>query len=227
MTRARDRDPELAVYPPEPDPHPLRPLCDRFNAWLLARGGDLMHRVYGRRKRALFADLPPTVVEIGPGAGANLRYYERVTRLIAFEPNPFAHDPLREEAAEHGIELDLRYLPAEALDLADESVDVVISTLVLCTVDDPARVLAEVRRVLRPGGRFLFVEHVAGPAGSANRTVQRLFRRPWSWLFAGCCLDRDTAATLEAAGFASVELERFRLTLPSPIRPHIAGRAVR
>lgn len=204
-----------------------RPLCDRFNAWLLGRGGDLMHRVYGRRKRALFSDLPPTVVEIGPGSGANLRYLDPGTRLITFEPNPFTHRRLREEAAERGIELDLRHLPAEQLDLPDASADVVLSTLVLCSVDDPVRVLAEIRRGLRPGGRFLFIEHVAGPPGTAVRTVQRLVRHPWHWLFDGCHVDRDTGAMIEAAGFASVEIERFRVALPSPVRPHIAGVAVR
>jgi SAM-dependent methyltransferase len=204
-----------------------RPLCDRFNAWLLGRGGDLMHRVYGRCKRALFDDLPPTVVEIGPGAGSNLRYFDRGTKVIAFEPNPFTHRRLREEAAERGIELDLRDMPAEQLDLPDASAGVVLSTLVLCSVHDPVRVLAEIRRVLRPGGRFLFIEHVAGPPGSPVRAVQRLVRHPWHWLFDGCHVDRDTAAMIEAAGVASVEIERFRLALPSPVRPHIVGVAVR
>lgn len=207
--------------------HPSGPLRDRLNAWFLGAADGVMDRVYGRRKRALFADLPPAVVELGPGAGANLRYYPPGTRLIAFEPNHAAHRRLRRAAEKRGVDLDLRDLPAETLDLSDGSADIVISTLVLCTVDDPARVLAEVRRVLRPGGRFLFVEHVAGPAGSPLRAVQRLIRRPWRWLFEGCCVDRDTAATLEAAGFATLEIERFRLGLPSPIRPHVAGRAVR
>ncbi len=225
MTSARP--PASAVYPPDPEPHPSEPLRDCLNAWFLAAADGVMDRVYGRRKRSLFSGLPRTVVELGPGAGANLRYYPPGTKLIAFEPNPFAHARLREVAAGRGVELDLRGLPAEALDLPDASADVVISTLVLCSVDDPVQVLAEVRRVLRPGGRFLFVEHVAGPAGSPVRAVQHLLRRPWRWLFEGCCLDRDTAATLEAAGFASLELERFRLALPSPIRPHVAGRAVR
>jgi SAM-dependent methyltransferase len=206
---------------------PSGPLRDRLNAWFLGAADDVMDRVYGRRKRALFADLPPTVVELGPGAGANLRYYPPGTKLIAYEPNRAAHRRLRRAAAKRGVELDLRDRPAETLDLPDASADAVVSTLVLCTVDNPARVLAEVRRVLRPGGRFLFVEHVAGPAGSPVRAVQRLIRHPWRWLFEGCCVDRDTAATLEAAGFASLELERFRLGLPSPIQPHVAGRAVR
>lgn len=225
MTSARP--PAPAVYPPDPEPHPYGPLLDRLNAWFLDAADGVMDRVYGPRKRPLFTGLPPTVVELGPGAGANLRYYRPGTKLIAFEPNPFVHARLREAAAGRGVELDLRRLPAETLDLPDASADAVVSTLVLCTVDDPARVLAEVRRVLRPGGRFLFVEHVAAPPGSRLRALQRLLRRPWRWLFAGCCLDRDTAATLEAAGFASVEIERFRLGLPSPIRPHVAGWAVR
>lgn len=218
------KPPDRAIYPPGPDP--LRPWA-WFNAWMLDRGADVMHRVYGRRKRTLFAGLPDTVVEIGPGAGANLRYYEPGTRVIAFEPNPFAHARLSREAAERGVELDLRDLSAEQLDLPDASTDVVISTLVLCSVDDPLRVLAEVRRVLRPGGRFLFIEHVAGRPGSAVRTVQRVVRGPWRWLFDGCRVDRDTPAMLEAAGFSSLEIERFGLALPSPVRPHVVGWAVR
>lgn len=187
-----------------------------------------MHRIYGRRKRDLFAGLPAELVEIGPGAGANFRYYPPGTRVIAFEPNRALHDRLRQAAERHGIELDLRAHGAEALDLPDASADAVVATLVLCTVPDPAKVLAEIRRVLRPGGRLLFIEHVAAPAGTALRTLQRIVRRPWRWVAEGCCVDRDTAATLAAAGFDSLRLEHFRLKGPLvPVAPHIAGEAVR
>lgn len=204
------------------------PVRDRFNAWLLASSEETMHRQYGRRKRELFAGLPPALVEIGPGAGANFRYYPPGTRVIAFEPNPAIHGRLRQAAVRWGIELDLRAESAAALDLPDGSADAVVSTLVLCMVPDPRRAVAEVHRVLRPGGRFLFIEHVAAPAGSALRVLQRIVRRPWRWLSEGCCVDRDTAAVLAAAGFTSLRVERFRLRTPLlPVRPHIAGEAVR
>lgn len=187
-----------------------------------------MDRVYGARKRRLFADLPPRVLELGAGAGANLRYYPAGTALIAVEPNPCLHDRLRAAARERGIELELHGAGAERLELPDGSLEAVVCTLVLCTVRDPARVLSEVRRVLQPGGRFLFVEHVAASPGSALRALQTAVRHPWRWLVDGCCVDRDTAATLEAAGFAELDLERFRLRTPLlPIVPHLAGVAVR
>lgn len=210
---------------PAPTTGPIR---DRLNACLLAAAEREMHRTYGRRKRELFADLPPELVEIGPGAGANFRYYRPGTRVIGFEPNRALHDRLRQAAERHGIQLDLRGHGAESLDLPDATADAVVATLVLCTVPDPREVLAEVRRVLRPGGRLLFIEHVAAPAGTALRTLQRIVRRPWRWISEGCCVDRDTADTLAAAGFDSLQLERFRLSSRLlPVAPHIAGEAVR
>jgi ubiquinone/menaquinone biosynthesis C-methylase UbiE len=214
---------------PGPAPGPRTgPIRDRLNAWLLASSDETTHRQYGRRKRELFADLPSALVEIGPGAGANFRYYPPGTRVIAFEPNPALHDRLRQAAADRGIELDLRAGSAEALDLPDASVEAVVATLVLCTVPDPRRVVAEARRVLRPGGRFLFIEHVAAPAGSALRALQRIVRSPWRWLSEGCCVDRDTAALLAAAGFTALHVEPFQVPTPLlPVRPHIVGEAVR
>jgi len=204
------------------------PIRDRLNAWLLGAAEREMHRTYGRRKQELFADLPSELVEIGPGAGANFRYYRPGTGVIGFEPNRALHGRLRQAAERHGIQLDLRGHGAESLDLPDASADAVVATLVLCTVPDPRKVLAEIHRVLRPGGRLVFIEHVAAPAGTALRTLQRIVRRPWRWISEGCCVDRDTAATLAAGGFDSLQLERFRVTSRLlPVSPHIAGEAVR
>lgn len=187
-----------------------------------------MHRVYGRRKRELFADLPDTVVEIGPGPGTNLRYYRPGTRLIAVEPAPHAHRMLRKAARRHDIDLDLRPHGAEAMELDDASVDAVVATLVLCSVGDPREVLAEVRRVLRPGGRFIFLEHVSADPGTTLHRVQGWLRRPWSWAFEGCELRRNTGAIIRAAGFDSVDEERFRVsTSLFPFSPHVAGVARR
>ncbi|OFX22444.1 MAG: SAM-dependent methyltransferase [Anaeromyxobacter sp. RBG_16_69_14] len=200
----------------------------RFNAWLLEVLDGYQHRKYAALKREMFGGLSHTVLELGAGDGANFRYLAPGTRVIAIEPNVHMHRWLRARAARHGIDVDVRAATAEALPLADRTVDAVISSLVLCTVPDPARVLAEVRRVLRPGGRYWCIEHVAAPEGSALAGLQRALRRPWRWMFEGCETCRDTARLLREAGFASVEVTPFTLpTVFAPIRPQIAAVAVR
>jgi len=213
----------LARPQPVRHPHPVR-------AWANAKFFEsmdwYMHRRLGVRKRALFADLPPLVVELGSGAGASMRYLAPGSRLLAVEPNPHAHSALRRNAARHGVELEIREERAESTGLATASVDAVICTLVLCTVEDPAAALAEVHRILRPGGRFVFIEHVGSGPGPM-RVLQRLLHRPWRYAFDGCCLDRDTAAVIAAAGFADVQIERFRFGGAFvPVWPQISGVAV-
>ena len=201
----------------------------RLNAAVLRSSNAYGHLLMGRRKRRLLANLPPTVVEIGPGTGANLRYYRPGTRLIAIEPSRHMHSPLRKAAQRYGIELELREEGADAIGLPDASVDAVVSTLVLCTVPDPAATLREVRRILRPGGRFVFLEHVrAGQSHPVLRMVQRSVARPWRWFFEGCDVLRDTEATLAQTGWAHLEVQRYHVpTLFLPINTQIAGTALR
>jgi SAM-dependent methyltransferase len=202
-------------------------IVSRINAAILRATDGYAHRLLGARKRALFASLPDTVVEIGPGTGANLRYYRPGTRLVGLEPNPYMHAALSAAARRRGVDLDLRASGAERTGIADASVDAVVSTLVLCTVPDQAAALREIVRILRPGGRLVFVEHVrAGRGGYA--AVQRFLAGPWRRLFDGCDVRRDTERALRTAGFAEVAVERYRM--PSaflPINPQIAGVAVR
>jgi len=199
----------------------------RLFAWLTATGDETSHRLYGRRKQALLGDVRGTVVELGPGTGANLRYYRPDVRWIGIEPNLYMHPYLRRRAAHLDMNADLRVGIAETLNLPEQSVDAVVSTLVLCSVDDVAATLREVQRVLKPGGRFVFVEHVAAPQGTPLCRAQQLTRPVWRRCVDGCHPDRETWRSLEAAGFSHLDYERFDVALPIPIvRPHIAGMAV-
>jgi ubiquinone/menaquinone biosynthesis C-methylase UbiE len=148
--------------------------------------------------------------------------------VVAVEPNVRMHAYLQEAARRHGVTVDVRVGVAERIPLPDASVEAVISSLVLCTVADPERALEEVRRVLRPGGRFWCIEHVAAPAGTTVARIQRWVHRPWRWLFEGCETHRDTARLLREAGFASVEITPFTFrTAFVPIRPQIAAVALK
>lgn len=205
-----------------------RPIRDRLNAWFFRALDGYLHRKYQDVKRELFGGLPRTVLEIGAGSGANFRYLDPGTHVIAIEPNPHMHQPLRAAAARHRVTVDVHAAVAERIPLPDASVEAVISSLVLCTVTDPRRALAEIRRVLRPGGRFWCVEHVAAPEGSVVSRVQRAVRGPWRWLFEGCETQRDVGALLREAGFDSVELRPFTLrTAFVPVRTQLAAVAIR
>ena len=178
-------------------------------------------------KAKAFAGLPSTVVELGPGVGANLRYLPDDGRLIAIEPNPYMHVRLRAAARARGVDVDIRSVVGERIDLPDASAGAVISSLVLCSVRDPDAVLAEVRRVLRPGGRFSFAEHVAAQRRTPTRWTQRILRRPWAWIFEGCSCERDLASVIRSAGFTSVDLCHYRIHSPFlPFNTHIAGTAI-
>ena len=204
--------------------HPAR---GRFNAWLFDVLDGYMHRKYGTVKSQLFHPAPETIVEFGPGAGANFRYYARGTRVVAVEPNVRMHERLRKTATRYGLQLDLRTIAGETLDVPSQSVDLVSATLVLCSVDNPEAVIAEARRVLRPGGRFVCIEHVAAPPGSLLARVQRLIARPWYWLFEGCHLQRDTEGLLRRAGFRHVDVQPLIVrTAFFPIRYQLAATCI-
>lgn len=202
----------------------------RFNAWFFDAFDRYINHITARHKARAFTGIEPgRVLEIGAGVGANFDHLPRGASVLAVEPSLAMHDALGRRAAERDIELELVPASAERLPLPDASVDEVICSLVLCTVPDPAAAVREVRRVLRPGGRFRFVEHVAAPAWSPRRWLQHAIRRPWSWVFEGCDLCRDTAALVEASGFASVELRRGRLrgSLFVPVNTVVSGIATR
>ena len=199
----------------------------RLFAWFVARDG-AQDDVITRHKRRLFAGLHGTVVEIGPGGGANLAYLPREAGVswIGIERNPYMEPYLRAEARRLGLSPELRLGTAEHIDMPDGSADAVISTHVLCSVTDQQAILHEVLRILKPGGRFLFVEHVAAARGTSTRRRQNWVRPAWQLLGDGCQPNRETWLALETAGFTDLQYERFTLSYPI-VGPHIAGVATR
>ena len=179
------------------------------------------------KKQTLFAGIRGDVLEIGPGTGVNLVYLPVGIRWIGIEPNTFMHGYLKELGLKLGLSIDIRAGTAEQLPVPDNSMDTVISTQVLCSVSDPARVLREIHRVLKPGGRFLFVEHVAAAPGTALRRWQRLARPVSALIGDGCHPDRETWSDIEQAGFALIQLEHFEIKSAVLSKPHIAGVAIK
>lgn len=195
-----------------------------LNAWFFSTFDGYINQLTADRKRSLFRDLPDHVVEVGAGVGANFGFLKPGARVIAVEPNPHMLPGLKKRAAARGLALEILFRSAEDIRLPDNSVEAVICTLVLCTVPDPAAVLAEVRRILRPGGRFVFLEHVGAPERSLRRRLQELLHTPWHYLFEGCHTNRDTEAMIRSAGFARVDIDRYILRGPFiPVNTQIAG----
>ncbi len=202
----------------------------RFNAWFFTAFDRYINFITREHKGTAFADIRRgDVVELGPGVGANLSYVPAGGRLLAIEPNEAMHPRLIERAAERGLQLELIKASAETIPLPDSSVDEVICSLVLCTVNDPAATVAEVLRILRPGGSFRFVEHVVAHPASPRRWIQATIAKPWAWIFEGCQLCRDTGHLVEHAGFsqATVDRHRLRQSVFFPVNSAISGIAVK
>jgi ubiquinone/menaquinone biosynthesis C-methylase UbiE len=178
-------------------------------------------------KKDLLGNLSGSILEIGPGAGANFVYYPHNIRWIGVEPNPYMHQYLHREATEQGIEVaEIHASGAENLPVADGSVDAVVSTHVLCSVGDLEPTLQEIQRVLKAGGTFTFMEHVADRHESLGRKVQNAIAPIWKTLFDNCHPNRETWVYLQKAGFESVQYHDFQLPFPI-VHPHIAGVATK
>lgn len=180
------------------------------------------------KRRALLAGASGRVLELGAGTGANLELYpEAVRELVLAEPDPQMTRRLRPKLAASGRSAEVVEAPAERLPFPDASFDTAVATLVLCTVPDPQAALAEVARVLKPGGRLLFLEHVRSGDARLARWQDRL-EGPWRFLGDGCHCNRDTVAAIGAAGFELGEAERDRLPKAPPlVRPLAVGSASR
>lgn len=202
----------------------------------MSRGHPLFARLYERfsrrseqhgqaeHRKVMLAGATGRVVEIGAGNGMNFAHYPAtVTEVVAVEPEPYLRARAVERAAQAPVPITVVAGDADAIPLEDASVDVAVASLVLCSVPDQARALAELRRVLRPGGELRFYEHVVSrrPAGARFQTV--FTDTAWRHLAGGCRLDRDTGAAIEAAGF------RYRVCDRVPFQglAHIRGVAER
>lgn len=197
----------------------------RLFAWLLAHGTAAYEAWMAGRKRKLLGGLQGLVVEVGPGTGTNLGYLPAGVRWVGVEPNPHMRPYLERAAREAGVTPDIRDGTVERLPLATGSADAVVCTLVLCSVGDVAVALREIRRVLKPGGRFVFIEHVAAPAGTPRRRLQRWVKPVWRILADGCQPDQETLKAIRAGGFARMEAEESLAPVPV-VAPHIAGVAI-
>jgi ubiquinone/menaquinone biosynthesis C-methylase UbiE len=174
-------------------------------------------------KRKLLANATGRVLEIGVGTGLSFAHYPPDIELVGVEPSKPMLRRARRRAAELGRDVTLIEAPAEELPFDDDTFGTAVSLAVLCSVADPARALAELHRVLRPGGRFVFLEHVRAEHAALAGWQDRL-ERPWGWVAGGCHPNRRTLEAIETAGFELVDVERRDLPdIPKLVRPNVLG----
>ena len=177
-------------------------------------------------RRAVLTGARGRVLEIGAGTGLNLDLYPLdVSDLTLVEPDPHMVKQLRHRVTASRSPAQVVEAPGERLPFEDASFDTVVVTLVLCTVPDQEGTLAEIKRVLKPDGEFLFMEHVRSPHQELAKWQDRL-EKPWRFLGDGCHCNRDTEAAIKAAGFELSDVEHPKLPKAPPIvKPMAKGRA--
>uniref|UniRef100_UPI0037E7B85B thiol S-methyltransferase TMT1A-like n=1 Tax=Semicossyphus pulcher TaxID=241346 RepID=UPI0037E7B85B len=171
------------------------------------------------------------LLEIGCGSGANFKFYPYGCTVVCTDPNPHFEKYLRMSMdANTHLTYD-KFIVARGEDMKevkDESVDVVVCTLVLCSVSNALRVLHEVRRILKPGGAFYFLEHVVSDPSSWTYFFQHVLEPLWYYLGDGCMITRATWKDLEAAGFSELNLKHIEAPeVTLMIRPHIMGYSIK
>jgi SAM-dependent methyltransferase len=182
------------------------------------------------RRAQLLTGLSGRVIEIGAGTGLNFRHYPpSVTEVVAIEPEAHLRGHAEQNANSTDVTVRVLDAAAEALPFENGELDAAVASLVLCSVADPAKALAELFRVTRPGGELRFNEHVRSNSDSVARIQLAADRLGWPRVAGGCHLSRDTEALITAAGFEIRSLERYTFRIPplDPSKPHIIGAATR
>lgn len=208
-------------------PFKSRPIFSRVYARV---SEDMDVRGADEHRRRLLAGLAGEVIEVGAGNGHNfLHYPSEVSGVLAVEPEPHLRSMAQEAARRAPVKVTVVEGSAEALPAEDESFDAAVASLMLCTVPDQAVALAEMHRVLRPGGQLRFYEHVVSRRSRLAALQRAMDATFWPAVAGGCHCARDTAEAIVAAGFAIEREERFpfkALRLQPPV-PHILGVARR
>jgi ubiquinone/menaquinone biosynthesis C-methylase UbiE len=178
-------------------------------------------------RRQTLAQASGRTIDLGAGTGINIELFpERVSELVLAEPDPHMLKQLRAKLAASRVDASAIEARAENLPFEDGSFDTAVFTLVLCTVPDPEAALAEAARVLKPGGKLLFVEHVRAEGPSLARWQDR-FEKPWRFIADGCHCNRDTVSMIEASPFRLDRVDRGQLPKAVPIvKPLVWGVAV-
>ena len=204
------------------------PLFARVYANVLARNEPAEMRAH---RDEVLSGLGGRVLELGAGAGTNFPHYPAsVTEVVAVEPEAYLREQARTAAASAPVPVTVVDGVADALPLEDGSCDGAVACLVLCSVPDQASALAELRRVLKPGGELRFFEHVRAPSPRMQRAQRFVDRTFWPRAFGGCHTHRDTVAAIAAAGFELESDRRGRMeSIPSfvPASTTALGRARR
>jgi SAM-dependent methyltransferase len=214
-----------------------RPLPGKLSNFLwgpiFARGFDRFNKGaedagLRERRRALLTRTRGRTLEIGAGTGVNVGLYpDFAIDLVLTEPDGHMRHQLERKLTALGCRAEVVDAPAERLPLPDASIDTVVATLVFCTIPEPKTALGEIERVLKPGGRLLFLEHVrANDPGKA--LWQDRLERPWGWFGRGCHPNRDTLAIIKRSELELVEVEHGRIArVPRIVRPLVLGEARR
>ena len=179
------------------------------------------------RRRRLLSAAAGRVLEVGAGTGLNLAHYRDVDEVVALEPDDAMRRRMEQRLGAAMVPIEVHATTLDDAPFPDNSFDTVVATLVLCSVPDLPAALGRIRRLLKPDGRVLFLEHVAGTG--ARLVLQRAKTPVWKRVNAGCHLNRDTAAAIRAAGFLITDIERHRipanpftgLTIQGVARPHV------
>lgn len=203
---------------------------ERGHRWFAAMydrlTGPAEARLMKKIRPRLMGEVDGRVLEVGIGTGATLPYYPADATVIGVEPDPHMLKRARAKLAEQGAtNIELQQHPAETLPFGDGSFDHVVFSLVLCTVRDQARALAEARRVLKAGGSLRVMEHVRNDDSRFWGTMQDVIAPAWRWFAAGCNPNRRTQQAIEDAGFRFEWLERTRIGPGTPAIYGVARRA--